>query len=392
MGKKFDLKMFLGRNIVPIIFIVVSTIMAPLSNYSAGHIVQEVVTRLGRNTFMVLSLLIPLIAGMGINFGLALGGFAAQIALILVTDWGVTGASGMFLSMLLSIPISILFGIFSGYLLNNAKGREMITSYVLTFFMIGVYQIIVLFGMGNIIPISDWNNDPEILLSRGFGIRNTISLDGVKYSFDKLVDKLFGVPINIAGINIPVFSLLLVAVLCFVTWWFRRTKLGQEVRAVGQDIEVSAASGINVNRTRIISMVISTVLAGFGQLIYLQNIGVMTVYTGANQMALYAAAALLVGGATASKAGIPRVIVGTGLFHLMYIVVPLAGVTIFSMSAIADKFREFIEFSVVALALVLNAWNVKKEKEQALFGHRKLKGDTEPETIKDIASREIELE
>jgi simple sugar transport system permease protein len=372
MGKKLDFKMLISKNIVPIIFILVSAVMAPLSGYSGTHIVQDVVTRLGRNTFLVLSLLIPLIAGMGINFGLALGGFAAQIALILVTDWNVTGSPGMFLAMLISIPLSVLFGLFSGYLLNNAKGREMITSYVLSFFMVGVYQIIVLFGMGKIIPISDYNNDPEILLSRGFGIRNTIGLDGVKYSFDKLVDRLIGVPIRVAGISIPVFSLFLVAVLCFVTWWFRRTKLGQEIRAVGQDMDVSAAAGINVNKTRIISMIISTVLAGFGQLIYLQNVGVMTVYTGANQMALYAAAALLVGGATASKAGIPRVIVGTGLFHLMYIVVPLAGVTIFSMSAISDKFREFIEFSVVALALVLNAWNVRKEKEQALFGHRKL--------------------
>ena len=118
-------------------------------------------------------------------------------------------------------------------------------------------------------------------------------------------------------------------------------------------------------------MIISTVLAGFGQLIWLQNVGVMTVYTGANSVALYAAAALLVGGATASKAGIPRVIVGTGLFHLLFIIMPLAGVRIFGMAAVAEYFRVFISYSVVAAALVINAWNAKKEKEHALFGHRK---------------------
>ena len=367
MGKKFDLKLLLGKNIVPAVFIVMSLCLAPFSGYSAGYIVQEVITRLGRNTFLVLSLLIPLIAGMGINFGLALGACAGQIALIFVTNWRIGGAGGMFLAMLISVPLSIIFGFFGGYLLNRARGREMITSYVLGFFMVGVYQIIVLFGMGNIIPIG---ND-EILLSRGFGIRNTISLDNVKYSFDALLDKLVGAPIKIAGINIPVFSLLLVAALCFITWWFRRTKLGQEIRAVGQDIAVSAASGIDVDKTRIIAMIISTVLAGFGQLIFLQNIGVMTVYTGANSVALYAAAALLVGGATASKAGIPRVIVGTGLFHLMFIVMPLAGVRIFGMAAVAEYFRVFISYSVVAAALVINAWNAKKEREHALFGHRK---------------------
>jgi len=386
MANKFDLKMFLGKNIVPIVFIVMSLVLAPFSGYSTGFIVQDVITRLGRNTFLVLSLLIPLTAGMGINFGLALGACAGQIALIFVTDWGIGGAGGMFLAMLLSIPLSVLFGFFGGYLLNRARGREMITSYVLGFFMVGVYQIIVLFGMGNIIPIGD----KEIVLSRGFGIRNTISLDKVKYCFDTLLDKILGVPIQISfdkffgtplkapfTINIPVFSLLLVATLCFLTWWFMRTKLGQEIRAVGQDMAVSAASGIDVNKTRIISMIISTVLAGFGQLIFLQNIGVMTTYTGANSVALYAAAALLVGGATASKAGIPRVIVGTALFHLLYIVMPLAANQITGMPALADQIRIIIEWSVVAAALVINAWSARKEKDTALFGHRKHIDDTE---------------
>jgi len=368
---RFNIKMFLLKNIVPIIFIIVSAVMAPLSGYSGGHIVQEVVTRLGRDTFLVLSLLIPLIAGMGINFGLALGACAGQIALILVINWQIAGASGLFLAMLISLPISVLLGAFGGYLLNNAKGREMITSYVLGFFMVGLYQIVVLFGMGKVIPISN----ETIVLSRGFGIRNTIRLEGVAGSFDTLFDKLLGFPVRIAGINIPLFSIFIVVLLCLLTWWFRNTKLGQEVRAVGQDMGVSAASGINVNRTRIISMIISTVLAGFGQLIWLQNVGVMTVYTGANSVALYAAAALLVGGATASKAGIPRVIVGTGLFHLLFIVMPLAGVRIFGMAAVAEYFRVFISYSIVASALVINAWNARKERDRALFGNRKRETD-----------------
>jgi simple sugar transport system permease protein len=318
---------------------------------------------------------------MGINFGLALGACTGQIALILVTNWHIEGAAGMFLAMLVSMPMSVLLGYFGGYLLNNAKGREMITSWVLSFFMVGVYQIVVLFGMGRIIPISD----ETLVLSRGFGIRNTINLDGVAGSFDNLIDNLLGFPIKIAGINIPLFSFFIIAALCLLTWWFRKTKLGQEVRAVGQDMDVSAASGINVNRTRIISMIISTVLAGFGQLLWLQNIGVMTVYTGANSVALYAAAALLVGGATASKAGIPRVLVGTGLFHLLFIVMPLAGVRIFGMAAVAEYFRVFLSYSIVAAALVINAWNAKKEKDTALFGHRKIQKT--PSIKKDKAAK-----
>ena len=39
-----------------------------------------------------------------------------------------------------------------GKLLNRAKGREMITSYMIAFAMDGVYQFFVLFMMGPVIP------------------------------------------------------------------------------------------------------------------------------------------------------------------------------------------------------------------------------------------------
>jgi len=372
MAKKFDLKKFIGKNIVPIIFLLLTAIMMPFSGYSGSFLAQEIVTRLGRDTFLVLALLVPLMAGMGINFGLGLGAMAAQIALVFITDWHIMGIPGVLLAMLISMPISLLFGFFGGYLLNNAKGREMITSYVLGFFMLGAYQVIVLFGMGKVIPIGETN----ILLPRGFGIRGTIMLDRIKYSFDAFFDKLTGIHIHIAYIEIPLLTILVVALLCFLTWWFRRTKLGQEIRAVGQDMGVSAASGINVTRTRIISMLISTVLGGFGYIIFMQNVGVLPVYTGANTVALYAAAALLVGGATARKAGIPSVIFGVALFHLLFIVAPMAANKIFGSAAVAEYFRLFICYSIIALALVMNGWNAKKEKDEALFGSRERANNT----------------
>ena len=367
MVKKFDFRMFLSKNIVPIILVVITAIMMPFCGFSGGYLIQEVVIRLSRETFLVLSLLIPIIAGMGINFGLALGTCAGRIALILVVNWHISGAPGMLLAMLISLPISILLGLFSGYLLNNTKGREMITTMVLSFFIVSLYQIIVLFGMGKIIPISD----ETILLPRGYGIRDTIPLDRVAGSFDKLIDQLTGLRIQIAYIDIPLFTILVVALLCFLTCWFGRTKLGQEIRAVGQDMGVSATFGINVNKTRIISMIISTVLAGFGQLIYLQNIGVMPVYTGADTVAFYAVFALLAGGATARKAGIPRVILGTVLFNLVIICGPTAIVRIFGMSTVAEYFRLVFSYSVITLALIKNAWNTNKERYPANCGYRK---------------------
>jgi simple sugar transport system permease protein len=368
MEKKFDVKLFLAKNIVPIIFITLGVFAAPLSKFTGVYLFQEIITRLGRDMFLVLALLIPLIAGMGINFGLGLGAYAGQIAMILVLNWGHEGVGAMFLAMLVATPIALLTGFFGGYLLNRAKGREMITTYIMGFFILGVYQFLVLFVMGKpILPITN----QVILLSRGYGIRNTVELVGIEGSFDNLFDNLFGVSMKIAGVHIPIFSILLVAVLCLLVWWFRKTKLGQEIRAVGQEMSVSAASGIKVDRTRIISMLISTVLAAYGQLIFMQNIGVMTVYTGAQSAALYSAAALLVGGASAAKAGIPRVILGTALFHFVFIVMPMAANRTLGLPAVAEYIRLIVSYSAVAVALIINAWNAKKERDTALFGDRR---------------------
>ena len=63
-------------------------------------------------------------------------------------------------------------------------------------------------------------------------------------------------------------------------------------------------------RTRVLAIVISTVLAGFGQIIYLQNIGTMNTYNSHEQIGMFSIAALLIGGASAVKASIPNAITG----------------------------------------------------------------------------------
>ena len=56
-------KLFLIRNAVPIVFLVVSAIAIPISHFSIEYLVQEMLIRLSRNAFLVLSLLIPIMAG-----------------------------------------------------------------------------------------------------------------------------------------------------------------------------------------------------------------------------------------------------------------------------------------------------------------------------------------
>lgn len=158
-------------NYVPLMFVIICTVCIPVSGFSPAYLINEIVTRLGRNAFLILSLLIPIMAGMGLNFGMTLGAMAGQIGLIFAADWQIWGIPGMILAMIISIPISVLLGLLCGKLLNMAKGREMVTSYIISFFMNGLYQLVVLYMMGSVIPIIH----SSIKLPRGYGVRNTVS-------------------------------------------------------------------------------------------------------------------------------------------------------------------------------------------------------------------------
>mgnify|MGYP001670098788 CR=1 FL=1 len=78
---------FILDNLVSIIFLVISFLAIPVSGLSAHHIIAEILTRIGRNSFLVFALILPIMAGMGINFGMVLGAMAGQIGLIFAMDW-----------------------------------------------------------------------------------------------------------------------------------------------------------------------------------------------------------------------------------------------------------------------------------------------------------------
>ncbi len=339
-------------------FVLICAVCIPISGFSVTYLLNEIVTRMGRNIFLIMALLIPIMAGMGLNFGMTLGAMAAEIALIFVSDWQIWGIPGIILAMIVSIPFSVALGTFCGKILNRAKGREMITSYIISFFINGVYQLIVLYMMGAIIPIKH----ASIKLPRGYGVRNTVSLLNMRHSLDDVL------ALNIGGVKIPVLTFIVIGLLCLFIIWFRKTKLGQDMRAVGQDMDVARDAGIDVERTRIISIVISTVLAGFGMVIYLQNMGNIATYSSHSQIGMFCIAALLVGGASVDRASIGNVFLGVILFHTMFIVAPKAGGLITGDTMIGEYFRVFVSYAVITVALVM--YEAKKRKAKSLIGQQ----------------------
>lgn len=363
-----SLSSLLATSSVPLFFTVLCVGGVIAAQLDLNFLVNEIITRLGRNSFLVLSLLIPVMAGLGLNFGIVIGAMAGQTAVLIITHYQVQGLGGFALACLISMPFAVLFGWLTGVVLNKAKGREMVTGMILGFFADGLYQLVYLVLMGTVIPI----NNPVLMLPNGVGVRNMVDLIGIAGSLDRALDFIWnGLIIGQIGAlpigpwRIPLFTLLITAVLCVVVSFLIRTRMGQQMRAVGQDMHIAEVSGINVNRTRIKAIIISTVMAAWGQLIFLQNIGTLNTYNSHQQVGTFAIAALLVGGATTRKATIWNGLVGVLLFHTLFVVSPLAGQKLLGNVQVGEYFRVFIAYGVIAVALALHAWQSRKSKQQA---------------------------
>ena len=466
---------FLFKNKVVILFLLLCVGATAASKQPLTFVIPELFTRIARNAFIVLALIIPVITGLGLNFGIVVGAMAAQIALFLTTYWGFTGVGGFFITVALATPIALVFGFLVGKLFNLVKGNEMIAGLILGYFADGIYQLIFLFVFGGVIAM----NNPTLMIATGVGVKNTIDLkDTVKYALDTIPmltvleigfylviagllfttihkrikkqavnwkdtalkaaaavfvyaltfigpveqflssDRLlllsavelgclsvvlwqlfqivrhkmtkhtgagsFGkrdtfdirralVFIVLAGavygltyipalfnvliaVQLPVMTYICIGVLCVFNNLLMRTRLGQNMRAVGQNRAVANSAGIDVDKTRIIAMLFSTVLASWGQLIYLQNIGTMSTYGAHTQVGQFAIAALLVGGGSVQMATNKNALLGIVLFHTLFIVSPLAGKELFGDPVIGEYFRVFVSYGVIAMALAMHAW------------------------------------
>jgi len=339
---------------VPLLFVLLCVFGAWAAHINPEFLLREMLARFARNALLVLSLLIPILAGLGLNFGIVVGAMAGQIAVILVTYWHLTGILGFGVAALLAVPLAIAFGTLTGELFNRAKGREMVSGLIAGFFANGVYQMVFLFALGSIIPF----HAPQLVLPQGFGLRNTIDLTGIQYAVDDLIPlklRLEGSPVRV-----PVAAFMFIAVFCGFNLLFQRTKLGQELRAMGQDDHVAAIAGINVARNRVIATVISTVCAAWGQLFFLQNLGTLNTYSSHEQVGMFSIAALLVSGATVSRATVGQALLGTILFHTLFVVSPLAGKALLGDAQIGEFFRVFVAYAVITVALVLHAWQTAR--------------------------------
>ncbi|MBU5255990.1 ABC transporter permease subunit [Tissierella praeacuta] len=339
---------------VPMFFLILSMVGIIAARVSGNFILGELYSRFVRNGIFLLALILPIMAGMGINFSITIGAIAAQISMLIVIDIGLTQVWGFITATIFSIILSIAFGNIIGDILNRAKGKEMIASMVIGFLGTNIYQLIFMVGYGTI--IKPFNK--EILLTRGIGVKSMLDAGIYRDLYKNILPIKIG---DVEGSLIPIIIIILVGT---IVYFITKSKIGYHIRAVGENMILAEKLGMDVNKIRKTSIILSTILASLAQLMFIQNLGVLNVYTGHLNLDIFSAAALLAGGATFKKANIKNAFIGIFLFHTLFIVSPLAGQNIFKNPALGEYFRSFIAYGTIVFALMINLKNVKEKSRQ----------------------------
>jgi len=335
---------WLAAHPMPLLFLVLCAVGIRLAGLSLPFVAEEVLTRLCRDTVLALALILPITAGMGLNFALPVGAMAAQGGLLIAACAGLSGGAAVGTALAVALPLAALLGALIGMVLNRVKGREMIVSIVIGLLGSNLYQLLCLGVPGRLIAVAN----PSVLLSKGSGLRNSVDLEFFRHILRNVGH------VTVGGVSFSVGSLVVVLLFAAAVHWLLRSRFGLHARAGADDRDRAALCGIVPDRVRLQAMVLSTVLGACGQLIYIQDLSILNVYTGHLLSDIFAAAALLAGGATLRSATVGQAVLGVLLFHTLFVVSPMAGQNTLSNAAIGEYCRSFIAYGVIALAILLN--------------------------------------
>lgn len=329
-------KLGFPRLIIGMLYILLC-LLAVIYNLSLPGQLGNTLVRLGMNGVLVLAMLPGIQCGISLNLGLPIGIIGGLIGGLLCIEFGFSGWFGFLFAIVVGLAISAVTGFLYGLLLNRLKGSEMsVTTYV-GFSVVSLMCIAWL-----VLPfqskIMKW--------PLGRGLRTTI---GLQTSYRHLLNDFLS--FKIFGITIPTGLLLFFALCCFLVWLFMRSKTGIAMSAAGANPRFAAATGINVDKMRIIGTMLSTMLAAVGIVVYGQSYGFMQLYQAPRQMGFLCAAAILIGGATTARAKISHVIIGTFLYYgVLTLGSPVVN-AIVPQSMISEIMRILISNGIILYAL-----------------------------------------
>ena len=182
---------------------------------------------------------------------ISVGGVAALVSMCCAVYLDYHGGS-IFGSILIAVGIGLAYGIVQGFLVAYLDIQPFIVSLAGMFFARGMTTIV-----------------------------NTAPFNVANEAFTKLKETRINVPglgsVNKKGIYVPayieigVIIAILVVIIFFIV--LRWTKLGRSFYAVGGNKQSALMLGINVKRTKFLSHLICSTLAGIGGYVYFLHVG-----------------------------------------------------------------------------------------------------------------------
>ncbi len=285
--------------------------LALILGMDVKRLISDSLVRVGRNAILVLALLPPIKAGIGLNFGLPVGVICGLVGLVIGLEFNLIGFSYLALSSIIGGILALLAGYLYGSLLNKVKGQEMMVSNYVGFAIVSL--------MCSFWLLAPFRNPSLVWAIGGSGLRYTLVLPS---ETSHILDKFLS--LSILGTKIPTGSFLILILLCLIISFFFKTKMGVAISTVGINPILGKASGMNIDKLRKYSIILSTILGSFGIIVYAQSFGFVQLYTAPLMMAFPAIACILIGGATLRRATITNVVIGTFLFQsLLTITLPV---------------------------------------------------------------------
>lgn len=324
MQKKNLIKSVGWPRIIIATFLILLIVVGPSVGVSLSTAFDNIIGRFGMFSVMVLSMVPMIQSGCGLNFGLPIGVIAGILGAVISLEFGFTGFGSILFAMFIGILIALVFGACYGLLLNKIKGDEMLIATYVGYSFVAFMSI-----MWILLP---FKNPVSVLSYGGSGLRQqipvsdywmntTIAEDGTRTPVGVISDFL-SIQVN-DSFTIPTGMILFFALMALFVYVFFKTKLGTCITAVGSNPEYARAAGINVNKMRVISVMLSTAIAAVGIIVYQQSYGYIQLYQAPQSFTFQTVAAILIGGASINKAGILNVVIGTLLFQGIITMSPL---------------------------------------------------------------------
>lgn len=318
-------------------FIVLMLGVLVINGLSAGEYMTLSLRRTGMLLVMVLAVTPTVYSGVGINYGVTIGFVCGLAGAVLGISTGMTGFPLMFLCIIFSLPFAIAAGMAYGFILNKTKGAED---------LISTYAGFAFVSFASIIWVALKPKSDVLRFANGDGIRLQVPLDGL---FKDILT--YFAPVTIGKLEIPVGFLLVCVLICGVFALFMRSSVGMKIKVTGYNPSYAHSIGLNVNRYRTISVVISTVIAAVGICFYAQTFGFYEFYSSYLQLSFTCVAGALIGGATGKRVTMWNVIYGCFLYEaILTLSTPVANKLIPS-GALPEIIRLLITNGVILYAL-----------------------------------------